>query len=98
MTAPAVEQKIEFHARYKAPHELAGMHVQRGRECGCGRWFPQWVVSRRWLESIGGDRAEAFKRDACEVETYSKGDAAWHPKRCHRCERRALETAAALAR
>jgi len=91
----ATEPMIHFHARYKAGHVLAGIEVERGRECGCGRWFPQWVVSKAYLEALPESRRAAFG-ESCEIEQYSKGEAYWHPKRCHRCERRMIDMQAAV--
>ncbi len=91
--APA---RIPFLATYKAGHELAGIHVERGRECGCGRWFPQNVVSQKYLDALSAERRKAFVDKGCEVETYSKGKAAWFPKRCHRCCHRQLEVEARI--
>lgn len=86
------QTRIPFRATYPAGHEIAGVVIERGRECGCGRWFPQFVVSREWLEAIGKSQRESFLQ-SCEVVRRSADSPkfiAWHPQRCHRCTRRQL--------
>lgn len=81
---------IHILATYKSGHELEGLPVERGRRCDCDRWFSQQVVSKAWLEEMGEGRRASFL-ESCEVITYQKGQAAWFPKHCHRCERRQIE-------
>jgi len=84
--------RIPFRATYPPGHEFAGILVERGRECGCGRWFPQFVVNRTWLDALSKSQRESFlescevRRKAADVSHY----VAWHPQKCHRCARRQL--------
>jgi hypothetical protein len=80
-----------FIARYRPEHEWAGVEVERGHQCDCGRWFPQWVVSQAFLDSMPEGRREVFLA-SCEVVRYQKGQAAWFPKQCGQCERRQITT------
>lgn len=84
--------RIPFRATYPAGHEWHGIIIERGRECGCGRWFPQHVVSKAWLSALTKSQREAFI-ESCEVVRKADDLAryiAWHPQRCHRCSRRML--------
>lgn len=90
-TATPLAGKVRFIARYKPEHPWAGEEVERGYRCDCGRWFPQWIVSQAFLESLPQDRRKAFL-ESCEVVKYRKGEAAWFPKQCRHCERRHIET------
>ena len=91
MTAPRViPLRPRFISRYQPPHEWAGEDVERGHQCQCGRWFPQWVVSQAFLDAMEEGRRASFL-ESCEVVTYKKGQAAWFPKSCSRCERKAIE-------
>lgn len=89
MTAVAAAPKAHMLAVFKDGHELAGMTVERGRECGCGRWFTQNVISQKWLAQLTDGRRSAFLQ-SCEIQDYKKGPAAWFPQRCHRCTRRTI--------
>lgn len=90
-TAIQPTSKVRFIARYGLGHEWVGIDVERGHRCDCGRWFPQWIVSQGFLDSMPEDRRKAFL-ESCELVQYQKGRAAWFPKLCHRCERRHINT------
>ncbi|MDB4871948.1 MAG: hypothetical protein JWL97_2952 [Gemmatimonadales bacterium] len=83
--------RIPFLAKYKAEHELAGQHVERGRFCeSCGqRFFAQQVVNPDYYNALRRASREFFLQ-SCEVSNYPKGIAAWFPKFCHHCTRRTL--------
>jgi hypothetical protein len=90
MTVVAPEApKLHILAVYKPGHELAGMTVERGRECGCGRWFTQNVISQKWLAQMS-DGKRAYFLESCEIQDYKKGPAAWFPQKCWKCLRRLL--------
>jgi hypothetical protein len=76
---------IPFRGVYPPGHPLAGVAIERGRECGCGRWFGQFVINVDWLDSLSKSQRESFLQ-SCEVDRKSDDSPAlkaWHPQRCH---------------
>lgn len=94
MTAPAAAppfRKIPIFHVFPSEHWLAGMTVERGRLCVCGRrFFAQSLVNPEYLDALRGDQSKMFVDDCCEIEKMDKppGFRIWTPKKCFQCARR----------
>lgn len=92
MTAAAhTPTRIPFLAKYKAGHELAGQHVERGRFCdNCRRrFFNQQVINPDYYQALRPESRDFFLQ-SCELEKRGQRAVAWFPKFCHRCVRKTL--------
>ena len=88
---PVPRNPIPMRARFAHSVPLfAGIIIERGRLCSCGvRFFPQWMVSKAWLDSLGQAKREFFLA-SCETGVTGGKTAHWFPRDCHVCVRRRM--------
>lgn len=70
---------------------MAGMKVERGKLCDCGRrFFAQSLVNTDYLDSLRGDQSRMFVDAVCEIEKMDKppGFRIWTPNKCFQCAQR----------